>query len=206
VADDYLRQCDEAAERALAKRTFQIAPSRAALGARGIHDIRPTDIIALVTGIGTSGRIETAHEARPRCSQIFREDGHRKARYMKTTCADTASRKSDAVRILAVDDNILTVGDGDTNRLVFPLLLERRGHEIVEAHSGQMALEAVSHEDVDLVFMDLTMSRMDGVETARRYRNSTRHLRPSPIIALSARAKQENRNPCLETGMNGLIA
>ena len=103
------------------------------------------------------------------------------------------------MRILVVDDN-------DTNRLVFRLLMERRGHEIVEAHSGQMALDTLSNEDIDLVFMDLNMPQMDGFETAQRYGNSTRHLRPIPIIALTAQATQENRDRCLETGMNGLIA
>ncbi len=64
----------------------------------------------------------------------------------------------------------------------------------------------MSNEEIDLVFMDLNMPQMDGFETAQRYRNSTRHLRPIPIIALTAQATQENRDRCLETGMNGLIA
>lgn len=118
---------------------------------------------------------------------------------MKTSFPHRTTSRSDALRILVVDDN-------DTNRLVFRLLMERRGHEIVEAHSGQMALDTLSNEDIDLVFLDLNMPQMDGFETARRYRNSTRHLRPIPIIALTAQATQENRNRCLETGMNGLIA
>ena len=118
---------------------------------------------------------------------------------MKTSFPHRTNSRSDALRILVVDDN-------DTNRLVFRLLMERRGHEIVEAHSGQMALDTLSNEDIDLVFMDLNMPQMDGFETAQRYRNSTQHLRPIPIIALTAQATQENRNRCLETGMNGLIA
>ena len=118
---------------------------------------------------------------------------------MTTSRSHRTNSKSDALRILVVDDN-------DTNRLVFRLLMERRGHEIVEAHSGQMALDTLSNEEIDLVFMDLNMPQMDGFETAQRYRNSTRHLRPIPIIALTAQATQENRDRCLETGMNGLIA
>ena len=118
---------------------------------------------------------------------------------MKTSYTHTTNSKSDALRILVVDDD-------DTNRLVFRLLMERRGHEIVEAHSGQMALDTLSNEDIDLVFMDLNMPQMDGFETAQRYRNSSQHLRPIPIFALTAQATQENRNRCLETGMNGLIA
>ena len=118
---------------------------------------------------------------------------------MTTSRSHRTNSKSDALRILVVDDN-------DTNRLVFRLLMERRGHEIVEAHSGQMALDTLSNEDIDLVFMDLNMPQMDGFETAQRYRNSTQHLRPIPIIALTAQATQENRDRCLETGMNGLIA
>lgn len=56
------------------------------------------------------------------------------------------------------------------------------------------------------MFMDLNMPHMNGFETARRDRNSTRPLRPVPTLARAARATLETRNRGLETGMNGLIA
>jgi len=101
---------------------------------------------------------------------------------------------------------ILVVDDDDTNRLVVRLLMEQRGHEIIEASSGQIALDTLLVEAVDLVFMDLSMPVMDGFETVRRFRLSTKDARQIPIIALTAHTTQEDRRRCFEAGMNGLIA
>lgn len=101
---------------------------------------------------------------------------------------------------------ILVVDDDDTNRLVVRLLMEQRGHEIIEASSGQIALDTLLVEAVDLVFMDLSMPVMDGFETVRRFRLSTKNNRQIPIIALTAHTTQEDRRRCFEAGMNGLIA
>ena len=101
---------------------------------------------------------------------------------------------------------ILVVDDDDTNRLVVRLLMEQRGHEIIEASTGQIALDTLLVEAVDLVFMDLSMPVMDGFETVRRFRLSTKNARQIPIIALTAHTTQEDRRRCFEAGMNGLIA
>lgn len=101
---------------------------------------------------------------------------------------------------------ILVVDDDDTNRLVVRLLMEQRGHEIIEASSGKIALDTLLVEAVDLVFMDLSMPVMDGFETVRRFRLSTKNARQIPIIALTAHTTQEDRRRCFEAGMNGLIA
>lgn len=118
---------------------------------------------------------------------------------MTTSRSHHTNHLSEALRILVVDDD-------DTNRLVVRLLMERRGHQVIEAACGQTALDTLSTETVDLVFMDLSMPLMDGFETVRRFRSTTQHRRQVPIIALTAQATQEDRNRCFETGMNGLIA
>jgi CheY-like chemotaxis protein len=100
---------------------------------------------------------------------------------------------------------ILIVDDDETNRLVVRLLMERRGHEITEAESGPTALQALSEEDFDLVFMDLSMPGMDGFETVQSYRSSSTHLPQSPIIALTAHNSPDDRAKSLAAGMNGLI-
>ena len=118
---------------------------------------------------------------------------------MDSPNAQEAFRTYDPMRILVVDDD-------DTNRLVVRLLMERRGHEIIEAASGQIALDTLSAQDIDLVFMDLSMPMMDGFETVRRFRSTTKNVRQIPIIALTAHTTQEDRRRCFEAGMNGLIA
>jgi CheY-like chemotaxis protein len=64
----------------------------------------------------------------------------------------------------------------------------------------------LSAQDIDLVFMDLSMPMMDGFETVRRFRSTTKNARQIPIIALTAHTTQEDRRRCFEAGMNGLIA
>lgn len=118
---------------------------------------------------------------------------------MESPNSQEAFRTYDPMRILVVDDD-------DTNRLVVRLLMERRGHEIIEAASGQDALDTLSAEKIDLVFMDLSMPMMDGFETVRRFRSTTKNVRQIPIIALTAHTTQEDRRRCFEAGMNGLIA
>lgn len=100
---------------------------------------------------------------------------------------------------------ILVVDDDATNRLVVRLLMEKRGHEIVEAESGQTALQALSDEAIDLVLMDLSMPGMDGFETVQRYRSSTTHLPQIPIFALTAHNTPDYRARSIAAGMNGLI-
>ena len=69
---------------------------------------------------------------------------------MTTSRSHQTNHLSEALRILVVDDD-------DTNRLVVRLLMERRGHQVIEADCGQTALDTLSLETVDLVFMDLSM-------------------------------------------------
>jgi CheY-like chemotaxis protein len=66
-------------------------------------------------------------------------------------------------------------------------------------------LQALSEEDFDLVFMDLSMPGMDGFETVQSYRSSSTHLPQIPIIALTAHNSPDDRAKSLAAGMNGLI-
>jgi CheY-like chemotaxis protein len=102
------------------------------------------------------------------------------------------------MRILVVDDN-------DINRFVVRHLMEKRGHHIIEAESGEAALKALLDKEIDFVLMDLRMPRMDGFETVRRYRRSKKHLTQIPIIALTSQNTQECRDRSIAVGINGFI-
>lgn len=101
---------------------------------------------------------------------------------------------------------ILVVDDDETNRLVVRHLMEKRGHHIIEAKSGKVALDALLDNEIDLVLMDVGMPGMDGFETVRRYRKSKKHRQQVPIIALTAQNTQDCRDRSIAVGMNGLIA
>jgi CheY-like chemotaxis protein len=80
------------------------------------------------------------------------------------------------------------------------LLLELRGHEVIEAANGQEAVERAVQERPDFVLMDLNMPIMDGFHATRRLREADQTAR-IPIVALSAHTGDEHwRAKALECG------
>ena len=111
-----------------------------------------------------------------------------------------ALEKEGIVKILVAEDN-------HVNRMLIFRLLKKHGYEIVLAENGQEALDAVDRERFDLVFMDVQMPVLDGLETMRIIRgkeiNSGKHL---PIIALTAHAMKGDRERCLEAGADDYLS
>lgn len=107
-------------------------------------------------------------------------------------------RNGEEIRILVVDDDA-------TNRFVVRLLMERRGHNVVEASSGYDALEKVEQTDFDVILMDLSMPQMDGFETTRRLREVKNCCSSKPIFALTAHTARSNVEKCISAGMNGVL-
>jgi PAS domain S-box-containing protein len=99
--------------------------------------------------------------------------------------------------------HILLAEDNPVNQLLARRLLEKRGHSVVVAESGQGALEALEKERFDLVFMDVQMPVMDGFEATAAIRKKEEpgrvHL---PIVALTAHAMKGDREKCLAGGMD----
>ena len=100
---------------------------------------------------------------------------------------------------------ILVTEDDDVNRLVLRLLLNRMGYEIDEAEDGQKAIDAAKANAYDLIFMDLNMPGIDGIETTRRIRQLDSVGENTTIVALTADATPEARERCLQAGMDGFV-
>jgi CheY-like chemotaxis protein len=80
--------------------------------------------------------------------------------------------------------NILVVDDDPVMQMTVRLLLERAGHSVIVADDGRKGLAEFKTGHFDLVFLDIFMPTMDGLETMKL----VRELRPStPIIAMSGR-------------------
>ncbi len=103
--------------------------------------------------------------------------------------------------------NILLVEDNVVNQRVASRLLEKRGHRVAVAGNGLEALKALEQETYDLVFMDVQMPEMDGLEATAKIREKERHsTRHQPVVALTARAMKGDLEHCLSAGMDGYLA
>lgn len=112
---------------------------------------------------------------------------------------ETVLHKMLAERIPA---KILLVEDNDINRLLATKLLERLGYEIDSAIDGIEAVAAVKKSFYDIVFMDVQMNKMDGL-TATRTIRALDSINVQPVIvAMTAFASAEDRQGCLNAGMN----
>ncbi len=99
---------------------------------------------------------------------------------------------------------ILLVEDNAVNQLVALSLLKRLGHTARVANSGREAVDMIAAGNFDLVFMDLQMPEMGGLEAAGAVRKLPLRKQPR-IIALTANAFEEDRERCLAGGMDGFI-
>ncbi len=81
---------------------------------------------------------------------------------------------------------ILVVDDDELNQRMMRVLLSDLGHEIQAAANGEEALEALQQEPFDLVFMDLQLPVMDGLEVCRRIRSWEAGRCRIPVVALTA--------------------
>ena len=102
--------------------------------------------------------------------------------------------------------NILLAEDNVINQQVAKATLEHYGHLVTIAENGKVALDMCKVTVFDVVFMDMQMPVMDGLEATRRIRNLPTYTQSVPIIAMTANSSTEHRNACLEAGMSAFIA
>ncbi len=129
-----------------------------------------------------------------------------------------AARKSAAVkldpslagrfplRVLLCDDNLI-------NQKVALRLLQQMGYKADVADNGYECLKALDRQPYDLIFMDIQMPEMDGVEATRQIRqrqNNPAHpghfQSPIAIVAMTANAMQGDREKCLAAGMDDYLS
>ncbi len=100
---------------------------------------------------------------------------------------------------------LLLVEDNDLNQEVACELLTSAGFVVDIAEHGQAALERMDGTDYDLVLMDMQMPVMDGV-TATRLIRSKPMWNQLPVIAMTANAMAQDRQQCLDAGMNDFVS
>jgi len=105
-----------------------------------------------------------------------------------------------------IGKKVLVVDDDVRNIFALSSVLERRGMAVLTAGTGREAISLLSSvPDVGIVLMDIMMPEMDGYETMHVIREMPA-LRRLPIIALTAKAMQGDREKCLEAGASEYLA
>jgi signal transduction histidine kinase/CheY-like chemotaxis protein len=100
---------------------------------------------------------------------------------------------------------VLVVEDDPNNYKLAQRILDRFGLESEWAKDGRAAVECVKHADYDLIFMDLQMPHLDGIEATYEIRDICSN-RPQPYIAaVTANALDDSRDACLLAGMQDFV-
>src|SRR2546427_3119688 len=103
--------------------------------------------------------------------------------------------------------NVLLVEDNLVNQRLATRLLEKRGHRVVVAGNGREALETLGKAKFDLVFMDIQMPEMDGIEAISAIRQKEIGTdRRLTVIALTAHAMKGDREKCVTAGMDDYLS
>ena len=182
-----LRQRD--AERRTTLLLMTTAAGREVLGARGQTEAPPHDgfLVKPVTA-----------------SMLFDAVSSRRAGQMleagKRLASPSGLPRLEGLRLLVVEDNAV-------NQEVAQALLSAEGARVSVASGGIEALQMLEQGPAgfDLVLMDVQMPDIDGLETTRRLRQQPAN-KALPIVAMTANAMQEDRDQCLQAGMNDHVA
>lgn len=120
---------------------------------------------------------------------------------------EAAEEEASAEAEMLASGRVLLVEDNRVNRMIATSLLEKMGVKAAVAENGKEALEAVTAEAWDLVLMDCQMPVMDGYDATRAIRELEKERGGhTPIVALTASARESDKQRCLESGMDAFLS
>jgi len=100
---------------------------------------------------------------------------------------------------------VLLVEDEEINREIAHIVLEEVGMQVDVAVNGLAAVDLALQNKYDAILMDMQMPGMDGLQATKAIRQLEMH-RQTPVIAFTANAFTEDRQRCIEAGMNEFVA
>jgi CheY-like chemotaxis protein len=110
-------------------------------------------------------------------------------------------------RLFKSNFHVLIVEDNLVNQLVAHRILERFGIKVDIAENGKQAVDTELSNNYDLIFMDMEMPIMDGLEATRIIKANSIDRGEKPfIVAMTANAMPEDRERCFEAGMDDFLA
>jgi signal transduction histidine kinase/FixJ family two-component response regulator len=150
-------------------------------------------VVESTLGIGTTFRFTLAMPIADLCTLVD---------HGLTTNGDPAhvlAGLDQPVRVLLAEDNT-------TNQLVFSKMVQGLSVDLTIAANGREALEQASRRTFDIVFMDMRMPEMDGLEATRGIRAIGGPWTHIPIVALTANAFADDVKACRDAGMSDFVA
>jgi PAS domain S-box-containing protein len=121
--------------------------------------------------------------------------------------------------------DVLLVDDDIFNQKIVALLLELQGHQVVVADNGEVALQKLAEKNFDIIFMDMQMPVLDGLQATEIIRDCEKNGMQSetfkkwtgkktdklqgrhiPVIALTGNSDEESRRKCQQAGMDDFLA
>jgi PAS domain S-box-containing protein len=109
------------------------------------------------------------------------------------------SSKQNPLRILIAEDN-------EVNQMVLKRMIEKLGYKATIVHNGKEAIEAVERHPYDIIFMDIQMPFMNGIEATKSIREMTPTNRRPFIVAVTAHALKGDRQKFLAMGMDEYVS
>ncbi|MFC7679415.1 PAS domain S-box protein [Paenibacillus sp. GCM10028914] len=119
--------------------------------------------------------------------------------YTDTTCGVSIPDRRKNLRILVGEDN-------ETNQVVILKMLEKDGHQVDIASSGMEVLEKVQYNHYDLIFMDVQMPEVNGLEATKAIKKMFPSDEAPVIVAVTANALKGDREHCIAAGMDEYIS
>ena len=102
---------------------------------------------------------------------------------------------------------VLVAEDNTNNQLLIRIILEKFGLEVQIVENGKLALEKIKEEVFDLIFLDINMPIMDGIEAIQHIRIYENEInRHTPTVALTANSIKGDREKYLEEGMDNYLS
>jgi PAS domain S-box-containing protein len=116
-----------------------------------------------------------------------------------SAAGDGDGKPVSTLRILLAEDNAV-------NQKLALRLLERLGYQADLAENGREVLDALERQTYDVILMDVQMPELDGLDATRRIRESRTPGDQPHIVAMTANAMREDRDACIEAGMDDYVA
>ncbi|MEP3345062.1 MAG: ATP-binding protein [Litoreibacter sp.] len=157
-----------------------------------IANFPDTPVVAMVTQVDTAEELADVY--------MLRKPFRREDLLQAIGGASVSVGAPQAIRNLRV----LAAEDNKTNQLVFRKMLKEITLDLTVANNGVEAVNAFRQENFDLIFMDISMPEMDGMEASRAIRQieSERGTNPIPIIAMTAHAMDGDEERIKDAGLS----